>query len=52
MYINLNIGRENNFPNVYRTNQTQSTDGVETKNSMKSEQKDLCVLAQWVEKTV
>lgn len=40
MYINLNIGRENNFPNVYRTNQTQSTDGVETKNSMKSEQKD------------
>lgn len=40
MYVNLNIGSENNFSNVYRTNQTQSTDGAQAKNSMRSEQKD------------
>lgn len=40
MYVNLNISRENNFSNVYRTNQTPSKDGVEAKNNMRPEQKD------------
>ena len=40
MYVNLNIGRENSFSNIYPTSQTKSTDETQAKNSIRFEHKD------------